>query len=79
MHVHDTCGVHNLHGMPGVIGGIVGVIVAAAAEDTQYNATLYERLVNFSCICIYFKSSIDNEFPNSNTNTAHRNISDNFV
>ena len=27
--LHDTCGVHNLHGMPGLIGGIGGAISAA--------------------------------------------------
>ena len=28
--LYDTCGVHNLHGMPGVLGGIVSAIAAAA-------------------------------------------------
>uniref|UniRef100_A0A673YZN0 Rh family C glycoprotein n=1 Tax=Salmo trutta TaxID=8032 RepID=A0A673YZN0_SALTR len=34
--IQDTCGIHNLHAMPGVIGGIVGAITAAAASESVY-------------------------------------------
>ncbi|KAG7335994.1 hypothetical protein KOW79_000687 [Hemibagrus wyckioides] len=34
--IQDTCGVHNLHGMPGVLGAIVGAITAAAASSSIY-------------------------------------------
>jgi ammonium transporter Rh len=30
--LHDTCGVLNLHGLPGLIGGIVSAIVASRLE-----------------------------------------------
>ena len=32
INLHDTCGVHNLHGMPGVIGGLVSAIVASRGQ-----------------------------------------------
>ncbi|KAJ3433399.1 rh50 isoform b [Anaeramoeba flamelloides] len=37
--LHDTCGVHNLHGMPGLIGGIVSAIVTQVGkhDHSLYN------------------------------------------
>jgi ammonium transporter Rh len=34
--VYDTCGVHNLHGMPGILAGIAGTITAATASADKY-------------------------------------------
>ncbi|KAL8197590.1 UNVERIFIED_CONTAM: hypothetical protein K2H54_033799 [Gekko kuhli] len=36
LHIQDTCGIHNLHAMPGLIGGIVGAATAAAATEGIY-------------------------------------------
>ncbi|KAA0712982.1 C 1 FRhcg1 Rhesus blood group family type [Triplophysa tibetana] len=41
--IQDTCGVHNLHAMPGVLGGVVGAITAAAASESVYGR---EGLIN---------------------------------
>merc|ERR1719511_67334 len=38
--LHDTCGVHNLHGIPGVIGGVFGAISAGLADNTFDEASL---------------------------------------
>lgn len=43
-YIQDTCGIHNLHGMPGVIGGIVGAITAAAASETVYGKEGYVQV-----------------------------------
>ncbi|KJE94518.1 Rh type C glycoprotein2b [Capsaspora owczarzaki ATCC 30864] len=43
--LHDTCGVHNLHGMPGLLGGIASACAAAAADTSTY--TVSGILANF--------------------------------
>merc|ERR1719201_460568 len=34
--IHDTCGVHNLHGMPGIMGGLGGAVSASLASNVEY-------------------------------------------
>jgi len=36
--IYDVCGVHNLHGMPGVIGAVAGAISAAGASTEEYGS-----------------------------------------
>ncbi|KAM6279307.1 ammonium transporter Rh type A [Porphyrio hochstetteri] len=35
LNIQDTCGVHNLHGLPGILGGIAGITVAALKEEVR--------------------------------------------
>lgn len=37
----DTCGVHNLHGMPGLLGGLVGIVVVPTAAKAQIIGILF--------------------------------------
>lgn len=36
LRIQDTCGIHNLHGIPGIIGGIVGAVAAAYSSPDIY-------------------------------------------
>ncbi|CAO2614123.1 Ammonium transporter Rh type C [Lemmus lemmus] len=36
LRIQDTCGIHNLHGIPGIIGGIVGAVTAACSSPDIY-------------------------------------------
>eukprot|EP00929_Paragymnodinium_shiwhaense_P013440 TRINITY_DN121293_c0_g1_i1.p1 TRINITY_DN121293_c0_g1~~TRINITY_DN121293_c0_g1_i1.p1 ORF type:complete len:506 (+),score=55.64 TRINITY_DN121293_c0_g1_i1:98-1519(+) len=46
--LEDTAGVHNLHGMPGLIGGLSGIIVVAAAEKGDYGLSYNEYFADRS-------------------------------
>ncbi|XP_005424998.1 ammonium transporter Rh type A [Geospiza fortis] len=35
LRIQDTCGVHNLHGLPGILGGVAGIIVTAIKTETR--------------------------------------------
>ncbi|XP_005807753.1 ammonium transporter Rh type C 2-like [Xiphophorus maculatus] len=41
--LQDTCGIHNLHAVPGMLGGFLGAVVAAAASEDVYSK---EGLIN---------------------------------
>jgi ammonium transporter Rh len=37
--IRDSNGVHNLHGLPGLISALVGAIAAVFATEKNYNYT----------------------------------------
>ena len=43
LRLQDTCGVHNLHGLPGVLSGIAATIAASVARkvETDENHVVY--------------------------------------
>jgi|JI10StandDraft_1071094.scaffolds.fasta_scaffold349215_2 ammonium transporter Rh len=46
--LHDTCGVHNLHGIPGLIGGWTSAMVIASYQTSPGLDSKYQQYVNFT-------------------------------
>lgn len=42
--LHDTCGVHNLHGIPGILGALSGCITSALADKAFSNVSALETV-----------------------------------
>lgn len=36
LRLHDSCGVHNLHGMPGVLAAVIAIIAVSFANVERY-------------------------------------------
>ncbi len=80
VYLHDTCGVHNLHGLPGLFSGVVGVIVAFTASLDSYNGnryristTIFKNLQQFNRFCIKaFTNSIHRAYQPSTQRSMFR-------
>jgi len=40
----DTCGINNLHGMPGLLGGLFGVLAAFTTRDDTYTPRVRSKI-----------------------------------
>jgi hypothetical protein len=48
INLHDSCGVHNLHGMPGILGGLLSVLLCWMATPSTYGSALYLLVGNMA-------------------------------
>ncbi|XP_013013958.1 ammonium transporter Rh type C [Cavia porcellus] len=50
LRIQDTCGIHNLHGIPGVLGGIAGAVTVVFADPDMYGPAGFSKKVRESRI-----------------------------
>jgi ammonium transporter Rh len=48
LQLHDTCGIHNLHGIPGLIGGLISAMVVASFQTYPGLDSTYSNYVSFT-------------------------------
>ena len=70
--IHDTCGVHNLHGMPGVLGSLISCIVVSFATKKVYGDSLND-------IFEYIGKDVENSYGEMVEYTAHDQAVNQFL
>jgi ammonium transporter Rh len=70
--IHDTCGVHNLHGMPGVLGSLISCIVVSFASKELYRDSLND-------IFAYIGKDVENSYGETVKYTAHDQAVNQFL
>ena len=54
LRLQDTCGVHNLHGLPGVFSGVASIVAAGVAGLTDGSGrTFYGHRCVCVCMCVH--------------------------
>ena len=48
LRLHDTCGVNNLHGIPGVMAGLLSVFVTLLASEATWGVEMYKVIFTVS-------------------------------
>jgi len=70
--IHDTCGVHNLHGMPGVLGSLISCIVVSFASKDLYGDSLND-------IFAYIGKDVEDSYGKMVKYTAHDQAVNQFL